>query len=68
MVGTFAEFESLDRQDSSRLPFGFVEKFALCHNRRKLIEYKDESIVKCDLVYGSEEHSYYSMLQIENEI
>ena len=68
------EFEALGEQDSSRLPFGFVEKFAFGQNRRKLIdkqdnnESKNEPIVKCDLVYDSEEHAYYSMLQIENEI
>ena len=32
------EFELLGKQDSSRLPFGFVEKFAFAADRRKLID------------------------------
>ena len=85
------EFELLGKQDSSRLPFGFLEKFAFAGDRRKLINSSgsnnndndgDEkkggethdgeqlaiSNSKSDLVDGSEEHTYYSMLQIENEI
>ena len=76
------EFELLGKQDSSRLPFGFVEKFAFAADRRKLLnvrasdEKKEEKdgekpamdANKSDLVQGSEEHAYYSMLQVENEI
>ena len=31
------EFELLGKQDASRLPFGFLEKFAFSSNRRELL-------------------------------
>ena len=88
-----SEFEFLGKQDSSRLPFGFLEKYAYSSDRRALLDpslngenekkskeandiemdpnNKDASGnvgEKVDLIEGSEEHTYYSLLQIENEI
>ena len=87
------ELEFLGKQDASRLPFGFLEKYAYSSDRRALLnppskgenekkskeandiemdpDNKDGNInigEKVDLIEGSEEHTYYSLLQIENEI
>ena len=64
-----------------RLPFGFLEKYALSTDRRKLLnlENKDQktkeggkisvSINECgDIIHGSIDYIYYYLLQCENEI
>ena len=87
------DFDFLGKQDSSRLPFGFLEKYAYSSDRRALLnplsngesetkskeandietdqkskEGNTNNSEKVDLIKGSEEHTYYSLLQFENEI
>ena len=60
----------------SAYPCGSIEEFVLSSNRRKLLgignDTKDEhdstDIGHSSIIYGSDEHLYFHLLQIENEI
>ena len=52
-----------------------LEEFVLSNNRRKLLQIDTENddsknfeISPSSIIHGSEEHKYYHLLQIENEI
>ena len=51
-----------------------LEEFVLSNNRRKLLQIDTENddsknqTSSSSIIYGSEEHKYYHLLQIENEI
>ncbi|ETO04876.1 hypothetical protein RFI_32520, partial [Reticulomyxa filosa] len=63
---------ALSKLDASRLPCGVLEKFVLSPNRKQLFgksgEEKKSEDKKNELIPGSEDYTFYSLLQLSNEV